>query len=261
MAADNNKELEQEVTGQDHADMDSVTEVDGVATENPDNVQEEAVAPPANVKKDVLTDSFETVLTNFYKRYHTQKLKFVPQLVERYKGREEEVLMYLANRYRVNPSTIAGTQNLPDVQPRRGRRIAMAGANTATTGAAGGAMDSVSDVADAPKKKGKGMLIVIVLIIVLGGGGAGAYFSGMLGGGGHDDAHATDADHAEEAEAPTEEAAAPVEVETPAPVEEEAPVEDADSTGTTEGGGEAEAEDTTEEDIKEAAEAIDAVLH
>ncbi len=262
MSAEENKELEQEVT-------ESMTEVDGVATENPDDVAQPAQpAPSTNAKKDVLTDSFETVLTNFFKRYHERKVKFVPELVERYKGREEQVLIYLANRYRVNPSTIAGTKNLPNAEVRRGRKLSPDGTTSAVKSAAGAATDLVGDaagavgsaagaVADMPKKKSKMGLIIIVLIVVLGGGGAGAYFSGMLGGGAHDDAatHEDAESHeAESHEAPAEEPVAePEEAEATPETEEAAPAE----------GEEAPAEgeaDGTAEDSQEAAEAIDAVV-
>ena len=276
MAADEHKELEEEVTQQEHddaaAEVGSMTEVDGVPTHNPDDATPEPEPEPAPAPvnlKDVLTEPFEKVLTRFFTRYHKARLGKVAHLVETYGGGyERQVLLYLANRYKVSPHTIEGTKNLPEVAYRKtssGRIVRVGDApsvNRVASNGAAMASDAVGSVADAPKKKGKGMLIVVILVIVLAGGGAGAYFSGMLGGAadGAADDHATEAPAGEAAN----EAAAEPAKEEPAPVEDAAPAENTDEAageGDGEANGEADGEaDQTEEDIKEAAEAIDAVV-
>ena len=51
---------------------------------------------------------FKAVLTQFFKKYRRQKLHRVDHLAEQFAGQEEEIMMLLCRKYKVDPNNIEG---------------------------------------------------------------------------------------------------------------------------------------------------------
>ncbi len=59
----------------------------------------EAANEIAHTHEQMSSAEFEEKLTQFFTKHKEKKLKFVPQIVETFKGHEEEVLEHLHNKY------------------------------------------------------------------------------------------------------------------------------------------------------------------
>ncbi|MFT6715869.1 MAG: hypothetical protein ACJA0Q_000498 [Saprospiraceae bacterium] len=53
-------------------------------------------------------DNFEKTLKDFFFAKHPRQIKKIPEIIKEFKGREQDVMLHLCEKYKVSPSTIDG---------------------------------------------------------------------------------------------------------------------------------------------------------
>lgn len=134
--------------------------------------------------------SFEENLTDFFQKHRRSKLKHVPALVEKFTGKEEQVMEYLNYKYVTRVNAII-----------RGEKSSFS--RNKTTQPSGHENTEAT-----AKKKGKAGLIILIVVIVLAALIGGYFFLGSSGGHTEED-EAESVEHVqEENNTPTEESTA-----------------------------------------------------
>lgn len=63
------------------------------------------------------SDNFEKTLNDFFFAKHPRQIKKIPEILKEFKGREQEVMLHLCDKYKVNPNTIEGLSNVAAPAP------------------------------------------------------------------------------------------------------------------------------------------------
>jgi hypothetical protein len=126
---------------------------------------------------------FKTVLTQFFQKYRRQKLHRVDQLAEQFAGQEEEIMMLLCRKYKVDPSNVEGidlSAKIDELNERAEEQAQHASHDEQDHEEHQEEVEyeEEGDKEEAPKKKGKVMLVIILATLV-GMGGAFFAFGGM----------------------------------------------------------------------------------
>ena len=127
------------------------------------NFQEEKIIE-TNTLSNVSQSDFEQQLIDFFNKNKPSKVKKAKQLAQTFKGKEQEVLEHLHNKYVHHQSTVIKHKNVTN----KVHHEMPNGHEELTSGG-----ETVSN--EAKPKKSKKML-VIVLVIILAVGGAGIFF-------------------------------------------------------------------------------------
>ncbi len=132
---------------------------------------------------------FKAVLTQFFKKYRRQKLHRVDHLAEQFAGQEEEIMMLLCRKYKVDPSNVEGIDLSAKINELNERSELQAqhvshDDHDHEEHQEEDEYEEEGDEEEVPKKKGK-LMLVIILAVVVGMGGAFFAFGGMDIIGGH----------------------------------------------------------------------------